>query len=281
MQKLKVGMIGGGGPGSFFGRIHLRAVSLDGTREVTAGALRSNPDAAMTAAEEWGIQGFADYQAMIDAWQQGTLQLDYATIVTPNHAHFAPAMACLKAGLPVVCEKPMTLSVEEAEELAQVAKEKDVPFVLAHTYTGHPMMMLAREMVKNGEIGEIRKIESWYNQGWLATALEESGQQQASWRTDPAKTGISNCGGDIGTHAFVAASWVSGLAAKTVSARLNSFVPGWVLDDDFNVIAEMETGRLPLLPPPRLPSAIATTMAFGFTAKRGHWNGIRKRRKNY
>ena len=261
MRKLKVGMVGGGGPGSFFGKVHLRALSLDGTRQLTAGALRSNPEASLASAEEWGIRGFGDAQAMVDAWQAGDLELDYVTIATPNHAHFAPARACLEAGLPVLCEKPMTLSVEESEELVSLVEKKDLPFVLAHTYTGHPMMMLAREMVQDGSIGEIRKIESWYTQGWLAEALEATGQQQASWRTDPKRTGISNCGGDIGTHAFIAATWVSGLKVQKVSARLNSFVEGRELDDDFNVMAVMDNGATALI--------YATQIAIGYKNDNG------------
>lgn len=247
MKKLKVGMVGGGGPGSFFGKVHLRALSLDGTRELVAGALRSDPQASLEEAADWGIQGYPDYLSMINAWKSGRLALDYVTIVTPNHAHFGPAKACLEAGLPVVCEKPMTLTVEESEKLVALVQKKKVPFVLAHTYTGHPMMMFARELIRKGEIGEIRKIESYYSQGWLASALEKDGQQQASWRVDPKRTGISNCGGDIGTHAFVAATWVSGLKVKKLSARLNIFVPGRVLDDDFNVVAEMSNGATALI----------------------------------
>ncbi|MFH1569429.1 MAG: Gfo/Idh/MocA family oxidoreductase, partial [Gemmatimonadota bacterium] len=154
------------------------------------------------------------------------------------------------------CEKPMTMTVDEAQQLKRAVAAKKVPFVLAHTYTGHPMMMLAREMVRQGQIGEVRKIESWYNQGWLATALEKSGQQQAAWRTDPKRTGISNCGGDIGTHAFIAATWVSGLAVKRVSARLNTFVSGRALDDDFNVIAELSNGGTAII--------TATQIAIGY-----------------
>jgi len=221
-----------------------------------AGALRTDPKAAMKAAGEWGIQGYPDYQAMIDACQSGELQLDYVTIVTPNNAHYGPAKACIQAGIPVVCEKPMTFTADEASDLARTVKRKKVPFVLAHTYTGHPMMMLAKSMVAAGEIGEVRKVESWYNQGWLATALEKSGQQQASWRTDPKRTGISNCGGDIGTHAFVAATWVTGLGIKKVSARLNVFVEGRKLDDDFNVIGEMDNGATAII--------TATQIAIGY-----------------
>ncbi len=261
MAKLRVGMIGGGGPGSFFGMVHTRAISIDASRELVAGALRTDPKAALAAAKEYGIQGYGTYQEMIAAAQSGELELDYMTIVTPNFAHYEPAKACLAAGIPVLCEKPMTMTVPEAQDLARIAKRKKVPFVLAHTYTGHPMMMMAKEMVKGGEIGEVRKIESWYNQGWLATDLEKSGQQQAAWRTDPKRTGISNCGGDIGTHAFVAATWVSGLAVKRVSARLNTFVKGRVLDDDFNVIAEMENGATAII--------TATQIAIGYKNDNG------------
>jgi predicted dehydrogenase len=254
-------MIGGGGPGSFFGMVHNRAISLDASREVVAGALRTRPRESLAAAAEWGIQGYPDYEALLKACQQGDLELDYVTIATPNHAHYAPAKAFLQAGIPVLCEKPMTMTVAEAQDLAAIVRRRKVPFVLAHTYTGHPMMMLAKEMVKRGDIGEVRKVEAWYYQGWLATALEKSGQQQASWRTDPKRTGISNCGGDIGTHAFIAATWVTGLPVKRVSARLNTFVKGRVLDDDFNVVAEMANGAIALI--------TATQIAIGYKNDNG------------
>ncbi len=246
MSKLKVAMIGGGGSGSFFGRVHLRAVSLDGTREVTAGVLRSDPKSSMESAREWGIQGFPTVPDMLKARKDGKIDLDYAVVTTPNFAHFEAAKACLEAGLPVLCEKPMTLTVAESEKLTKLVAKTKLPFVLAHTYTGHPMMMTAKCMIADGVIGEVRKIESWYNQGWLATALEQD-NQQAAWRTDPKRTGISNCGGDIGTHAFVTATWVSGLAITKVSARLNRFVEKRVLDDDFNVIGELANGGTALI----------------------------------
>jgi predicted dehydrogenase len=256
MSKLKVAMIGGGGAGSFFGKVHLRAVCLDATREVTAGVLRSDPKAAMQSAKEWGIQGFPTVDAMLSAWKNGDIGLDYAVVATPNHAHFAPAKACIEAGLPVLCEKPMTFTVAESEEIVRLVRKHKVPFVLAHTYTGHPMMMFAKELVRRGEVGDVRKVEAWYRQGWLATALESTGQQQASWRTDPKRTGISNCGGDIGSHAFVAATWVTGLKVRRVSARLNAFVEGRKLDDDFNVIAELSNGGTALI--------TATQIAIGY-----------------
>ena len=261
MTKLQVGMIGGGGPDSFFGMVHNRAIALDASRELVAGALRSNPEAAMCAAFDYGIQGYPTYQALLEAVQSGEQALDYVTIVTPNFAHYEPAKAFLQAGIPVLCEKPITMTVAEAEDLAQIVEREQVPFVLAHTYTGHPMMMLAKDMIQSGEIGQVRKVVSWYNQGWLATALEQTGQQQASWRTDPERTGISNCGGDIGTHAFVAATWVTGLAVERVSARLNTFVEGRVLDDDFNVIGELKNGGTALI--------TATQIAVGYRNDNG------------
>ena len=261
MGKLKVGLIGGGGAGNFFGHVHKRAIVLDNSRELVAGALRSDPDAALEAAGEYDVTGYASYEALLEAVKRGEEKLDYVTIVTPNHAHYAPAKAFLEAGISVLCEKPMTMTVEEAEDLQRIVDSGKARFVLAHTYTGHPMMMFARELVASGKIGDVRKVEAWYNQGWLATALEEEGLQQAQWRTDPTRTGISNCGGDIGTHAFVAATWVSGHAVKKVSARLNCFVQGRQLDDDFNVIGELDNGGTAII--------TATQIAIGYKNDNG------------
>ncbi|HNX35579.1 MAG TPA: Gfo/Idh/MocA family oxidoreductase [Kiritimatiellia bacterium] len=240
MTKLKVGMIGGGG--GFFGKVHQRAISLDATREVVAGALHQDPALSAKFADEWGVKGYTDYKSMIADWKAGTLELDYVTIVTPNFLHAEQALACINAGLPVLCEKPMCYTLAEAEALKKAVKtHKKVPFALSHTYTGHPLMMLARELIKQGKIGNIRKIETYYNQGWLATLLEKTGQQQASWRTDPKKSGISGCGGDIGTHALVNALWTTGLGLKSVSALLTA-IPGRQLDDDFNVFGKLSNG---------------------------------------
>lgn len=240
MKKLKVGMIGGGG--GFFGKVHQRAISVDATREVVAGALHQDPQLSAQFADEWGIQGYSDYKTMIDDWKAGKLELDYVTIVTPNFLHAEQALYCLQAGMPVLCEKPMCYTVEEAEALqAAVAANPKVPFALSHTYTGHPLMMLARELVKQGKVGNIRKVETYYNQGWLATLAEHEGNQQASWRTDPKKSGISGCGGDIGTHALINALWTTGLDLESVSARLTA-IPGRQLDDDFNVFGKLSNG---------------------------------------
>ena len=261
MGKLKVGLIGGGGPGNFFGHVHKRAIALDNSRELVAGALRSDPAASMEAAAAYDVTGYPSYDALLEDLRTGKQELDYVTIVTPNHAHYAPAKAFLEAGIPVLCEKPMTMTLAEAEELKAVVDAGKAPFVLAHTYTGHPMMMFAKELVREGRVGEVRKVEAWYNQGWLATALEDEGVQQAEWRTDPARTGISNCGGDIGTHAFIAATWVSGHSVKKVSARLNRFVEGRQLDDDFNVIGELDNGGTAII--------TATQIAIGYKNDNG------------
>ena len=261
MGKLKVGLIGGGGPGNFFGHVHKRAIALDNSRELVAGALRSDPGAAMAAAADYDVTGYASHETLLEAVQRDEQPLDYVTIVTPNFAHYEPARAFVDAGIPVLCEKPVTMTVEEAEDLQRRVEADSVPFVLAHTYTGHPMMMLAKEMVRQGRIGQVRKIEAFYNQGWLATALEREGLQQAEWRTDPDRTGISNCGGDIGTHAFIAATWVSGHSVKRVSARLNAFVEGRSLDDDFNVLAELDNGGTALI--------TATQIAVGYKNDHG------------
>lgn len=244
-KKLRVGIIGGGGPDAFFGNAHRRAINLDGNFDLVAGALRSDPDAAMEAAHEWGIIGYPTWQEMLEA--QHHIELDLVTIVTPNCAHYAPALAFLQAGIPVMCEKPMTMSSGQAVSLCQAVDDKEVPVGLAHTYTGHPMMMYAKDMIYQGAIGEIRKVEVCYRQGWLADPLEERGQKQASWRTDPEKAGISGCGGDIGIHAHNTAEWVTGLSVGRVSARLNTFAHGRKLDDDFNVIGEMEEGATAII----------------------------------
>ena len=148
------------------------------------------------------------------------------TIVTPNDAHFGPAAAAAAAGLGILCEKPLTTTLDQARRLLAIVLSQEIPFIVAHTYTGYPMVMLAREMVKNGDIGEIRKVEAWYPQGWLATRREDEGHKQASWRVDPVKAGASGCGGDIGTHAYQFVRFVAGLHAVRLMARMKSHRPG-------------------------------------------------------
>lgn len=242
---LKVGLIGGGG-GAFFAHPHQKAIHLDGTRRVVAAALRSNPDAALEDAANWSypIQGYESFDAMIEAQAElpKNERLDYVVVVTPNHAHFAPALKAVEAGIPVFCEKPLTLNLAEAEELASAVKRQQMPFAVAHTYLGHWSSRLARHIVQTGLIGEVRWVDAAYLQGWLAGKTEEAGVQQAEWRTDPKRSGISNCGGDIGTHALMQLRYVTGLEIARLSARLEVFVAGRSLDDHFTSYCELSNG---------------------------------------
>jgi predicted dehydrogenase len=246
-RKLRVGMVGGGGPANFFGAPHRRAILMDNAAELTAGALRSKHEESIESAKElFFARGYGDWQSMMkaEAALPASERIDYVTIVTPNDAHYGPADAAASAGIGVLCEKPLTTTFDEAKRLLAAVSKKKTPFVVAYTYTGFPMVMFAKELVKDGAIGEVRKVEAWYPQGWLATNLEAEGQKQASWRVDPAKAGASGCGGDIGTHAYEFVRFVAGLSATKLSARLTSFVKGRVLDDDFTVLAELDNGGI-------------------------------------
>lgn len=246
-RKLRVGMVGGGGPANFFGGPHRRAILMDNSAELTAGALRSKADESIASARELFIpRGYPDWQTMLkdEAAKPESERIDYLTIVTPNDAHFGPADAAAAAGIGVLCEKPLTTTLDEARRLHATVASKGTPFVVAYTYTGFPMVMLARELIKDGKIGEVRKVEAWYPQGWLATKLEADGQKQAAWRVDPARSGASGCGGDIGTHAYEFVRFVAGRSATRVRSRLKAFVPGRALDDDFTVLAELDNGGI-------------------------------------
>ncbi len=245
-RKLRVGMVGGGGPGNFFGAPHRRGILMDNTAELVAGALRSSAPGSLESAKELFFpRGYPDYQTMVrEEAALGDQKIDYVTVVTPNDSHYPVSKAFVEAGIPVLCEKPLTLTLDEAVDLAKAVKKAKVPFVVAYTYTAFQMVMLAREMVRGGEVGAIRKVEAWYPQGWLANQIEADGQQQASWRVDPARSGASGCGGDIGTHAYEFVRFVAGLTAKRVQARLKAFVPGRRLDDDLTVLAELDNGGI-------------------------------------
>ncbi len=259
-------MVGGGGPANFFGAPHRRAILMDNSAELTAGALRSDSEGSIASARElFFARGYGDWKTMIEA--EAALpeseRIDYVTIVTPNDAHFGPAEAACSAGIGVMCEKPLTTTLDEARKLGQAASAHKSPFGVAYTYTGFPMVMLAKEMVRDGKIGKVRKVEAWYPQGWLATKLETEGQKQASWRVDPKKSGASGCGGDIGTHAYEFVRFVTGLKATKLSARLKAFVEGRALDDDFTVLCELTEG------------AIATVAASQITIGAQNDNGFR------
>lgn len=265
-RKLRMGMVGGGGPANFFGAPHRRAILLDNSAELTAGALRSRPEEALASAKElFFTRGYGSWEEMIQGESKlgDDERIDAITIVTPNDAHFGPADAAARAGIAVLCEKPLTTTLEEAQRLLETVKQHKTPFIVAYTYTGFPMVMLARTFVADGKIGQVRKVEAWYPQGWLASRIEEEGQKQASWRVDPKKSGASGCGGDIGSHAFEFVRFVAGLGAKRVQARLKTFVEGRALDDDFSVFAELDNG------------AIATITASQVTIGAQNDNGFR------
>ncbi len=245
-RKLKMGLIGGG-PGAFIGDVHRKASRLDGEIELVAGAFDIDPVKSKAMGKELALDPkrvYSDYKEMIKAelaLPSGE-RVDFVAVTTPNNWHFPIARDFLQAGFHVMCEKPMTLTSDEAKELQKLVKEKKLVFGLMHNYTGYPMAKLARDMVKKGDLGKIRKIVVQYPQGWLATALEKTGQMQASWRTDPKQSGAGGCVGDIGTHAANLAEYISGLKISEICAELTSFVPGRPLDDDCNCLLKFDNG---------------------------------------
>jgi predicted dehydrogenase len=247
---LNVGLIGGGG-GAFIVQPHQRAIHFDGTRRVTAAALHPDPEVAMQEAEEWPypIQGYESYDEMIDAEIQKPIgeRIDYALIVTPNHVHFDPAMRCIQAGIPVFCEKPLTVTLDESDKLVAAVQEKHIPFGVAHTYLGHWTSRFSRFVVTSGLLGDVRWVDSYYLQGWLADRAEDTGSMQAEWRVDPKRAGASCCGGDIGTHALMQLRYVTGLDVTKVRGYLETFVAGRQLDDHFTTYCELSNGAKALV----------------------------------
>lgn len=247
MRKLKVGMVGGGGPNNFFGAPHRAAILMDNAAELTAGALRSDATGSLQSAMDLNFtRGYPDYVTMLaeESALPASERIDYVTIVTRNDSHYPIAKAALEAGFPVLCEKPLTITLGESLDLVKLTRETDLPFAVAYSYTGLPMVMLAREMVLGGDAGEVRKVEAWYPLGWLATRTEDGGSQQAAWRVDPKQAGSSGAGGDIGTHAYEFVRFVAGLTAMEVQARLKTFVERRALDDDFTVLARLNNGGI-------------------------------------
>ncbi len=244
-RALNVGLVGGG-KGAFIVHPHQKAIHFDGTRRVTAGALHPDPAIAMEEAANWPfpIRGYRSYTEMIadQARLPEDQRLDYILIVTPNSVHFDPAMQALKANIPVFCEKPLCLNLEQADCLVTAVRSRGIPFGVAHTYLGHWTTRLSRYIVSAGLLGDVRWVDAFYFQGWLATKLEDTGQQQASWRVDPKQAGGSGCGGDIGTHALMQLRYVTGLQVTDVSARLETFVAGRKLDDHFTAYCRLNNG---------------------------------------
>ena len=245
-RKLRMGMVGGG-KDAFIGAIHRLAANMDGLIEVSCGALSINPEIAVASGEALFLpkeRTYLTFDEMIkkEAALPADERIDFVTIVTPNFAHFAPAMMALDHGFHVVIEKPITFSMDEAKQLKQKLDETGLILCLTHTYSGYPMVKHAKAMVKEGKLGKIRKVWVEYAQGWLSKLSEREGNAQAAWRTDPKKSGKSSVMGDIGTHAAHLAEYITGAKISDVCAELNTMVEGRLLDDDGSVMLKFDNG---------------------------------------
>ncbi len=247
-RKLRMGLVGGG-QGAFIGRVHATAAILDNRAALVAGALSSDPTKAKASAPDFDIKperAYGSYKEMIAAELKlpASERIDFATVATPNHTHFEIAKAFSEAGFNVMCDKPMTFDLAQAEELAKVVAKSGVVFGVTHNYTGYPLVRQARDMVLGGELGEINAVRAFYIQGWLRTRLESSGQKQADWRTDPKRSGAAGCFGDIGTHAYNLGRFVTGLIPEQISCSLKSFEAGRSLDDYGTAVLRYTNGGL-------------------------------------
>jgi len=241
-RRLRLGMVGGG-PGAFIGAVHRIAARLDDRYELVAAALSSNAERGLAAARELHIsRAYRSFEEMASSESKRPDGIEVVSIVTPNHLHYAPAKAFLEAGIDVICDKPLTTTLADALDLAEIVKRTGLVFGLTHNYTGHPMARQAREMVAAGELGALRIVQVEYAQDWLSTPVEKTGHKQAEWRTDPARSGPGGSLGDIGTHAFNLACFVTGVACEQVAADVTTFVPGRRLDDNVQVMLRFSKG---------------------------------------
>lgn len=250
-RKLRMGMIGGG-KDAFIGAIHRYAFNMDGLIEMLCGALSINPEIAKDSGKSLFLPEdriYLNYEEMMEKESKmpEDKRIDFVTIVTPNFAHFAPAMAALDHGFNVVIEKPITFTLDEAKQLKKKVEETGLTLCLTHTYSGYPMVKQAKAMVNEGAFGKIRKVWVEYPQGWLSRLTEREGNAQAAWRTDPKKSGKSGCMGDIGTHAAHLAEYITDLKITQLCADLNVMVEGRALDDDGNVLLKFENGAAGVL----------------------------------
>jgi len=248
-HRIRIGMVGGG-EGAFIGAVHRIASRLDDEFELVAGALASEPERAKRSAAAIGLgpdRSYGSYEEMAKLEAARPDGIEAVVIVTPNHMHYPVARAFLEAGIHVICDKPMTSTLADARSLAALVRKSGKLFVLTHNYTAYPMVRQARRMVVAGEIGKIRVVQVEYPQAWLATKLEDSGQKQAAWRTDPARSGAGGCVGDIGTHAFNLASFVTGLDVESLSADVSTFVEGRAVDDNIHVLLRFAGGAKGML----------------------------------
>lgn len=241
-RRLRLGMVGGG-PGAFIGAVHRIAARLDDRYGLVAAALSSDRERSLAGAKELNIpRAYGSFQEMASVESKLPDGIEVVSIVTPNHVHHAPAKAFLEAGIDVICDKPLTTSLEDALDLAQTVKRTGLVFGLTHNYTGHPLVRQAREMIAAGELGPIRLVQVEYVQDWLSTPLEKTGQKQAEWRTDPAQSGPGGSLGDIGTHAYNLACFVTGLSCEKIAADVSTFVAGRRLDDNVHMMLRFSGG---------------------------------------
>ena len=273
MRKLRMGMVGGG-KDAFIGAIHRIAANIDGLIELHCGAFSSNPETSIASGKEFFLPESKCYRSYPEMFAtENSLpkeqRMDFVTIVTPNFAHFAPAMMALDYGFHVVIDKPMTLSLDEAKQLQQKVKETGLILCLTHTYSAYPMVKQARKMVADNHFGAIRKVMVEYPQGWLSTLSESEGNKQAIWRTDPSKSGISGCMGDIGTHAAQLAEYISGLKITKLCADINIVVQGRKLDDDGNVLLKFDNGANGILVASQIASGEENSLKIKIYGEKG------------
>jgi predicted dehydrogenase len=250
-RKIRMGMVGGG-QGAFIGAVHRIAAAIDQQVELVCGAFSSDPDRSKASGKDFFLPDnrcYANFTTMMaeEAKLPEGERMDFVAIVTPNHVHFPAAKAALEAGFHVLSDKPATFDKAEALALAEIVQSTGLKYGLTHNYTGYPMVKQAREMIKQGELGKIRKVVVEYPQGWLSTPLEQEDQKQAAWRTDPKRSGAAGCIGDIGTHAENLAEYITGLEIKELAADLTAFVNGRLLDDDGNILLRFEGGAKGIL----------------------------------
>ena len=243
-RRLRLGMVGGG-PGSLIGPVHRLAARIDDRYEFVAGALSSNPERARQGGREAHLapdRSYETWQAMVEGERNRPDRIDVVAIVTPNNVHYGPAKAFMEAGFDVICDKPLTMTVEEAEDLVETRRRTGRLFAVTHTYAGYPMVRQARAMVAAGLLGKLRLVNVEYVQSWLTESLEATGHKQAAWRTDPAQSGAGGCLGDIATHAYHLAGFASGITPEAICADLTSFGPGRQLDDNVHLLLRYADG---------------------------------------
>jgi len=250
-RKLRMGMVGGGRD-AFIGAVHRRAAQLDGGVELVAGCFSSTPEKSKASGRDLYVpedRVYGSYQEMVEA--EGNLpdgeRIDFVSVVTPNHMHYPVGKAFVEAGFHVACDKPLVHTVEQALELVTAVKEHEVIFAVTYNYTGYPMVKQARYLVQSGALGVVRKVIVEYPQGWLATRIELEDSKQAAWRTDPKRSGVSGCIGDIGSHCENLVSYVTGLELESICADLTVFAPGRELDDDGNILLRFKGGARGIL----------------------------------